>query len=110
MHDIKDIIYYFGGKPKTVLSFAGIGDLMLTCTSTKSRNFSFGYVIGSTNNVQKINDYLAHNTVEGYYTLDTVYLILYRKNVQIDLITIIYNIVYNGENPNTLVSFLITKK
>ena len=110
MHDIKDIIYYFGGKPKTVLSFAGIGDLMLTCTSTKSRNFSFGYVIGSTNNVQKINDYLAHNTVEGYYTLDTVYRILNRKNVQIDLITIIYNIVYNGENPNTLVSFLITKK
>ena len=42
LHDIKDIIKIFGGKPKTILSFAGVGDLMLTCTSTKSRNFSFG--------------------------------------------------------------------
>ena len=45
LHDIKDIIYYLGGNPKTIMSFAGVGDLMLTCTSTKSRNFSFGYTI-----------------------------------------------------------------
>ena len=45
LHDIKDIIKIFGGKPKTILSFAGVGDLMLTCTSTKSRNFSFGFTI-----------------------------------------------------------------
>ena len=35
LHDIKDIIKIFGGNPKTILSFAGVGDLMLTCTSTK---------------------------------------------------------------------------
>ena len=109
LHDIKDIIYYLGGKPKTILSFAGIGDLMLTCTSPKSRNFSFGYLIGSTKDPTKIKEYLTHNTVEGYYTLDTLYQMLRAKGIEIELITTIYNIVYNNEDPNILPKFLIEK-
>ncbi len=110
LHDIKDIIKIFGGKPKTILSFAGVGDLMLTCTSTKSRNFSFGYTIGSTKDPKKINEYLVNNTVEGYNTLEVIYKMLNKRGTPIELITTIYNIVYNGKNPNTLASFLITKK
>ena len=109
LHDIKDIIKIFGGKPKTVLSFAGVGDLMLTCTSTKSRNFSCGFTIGSTKDPKKINEYLVNNTVEGYNTLEVIYKMLNKRGTPIDLITTIYNIVYNEEDPNTLASFLITK-
>ena len=110
LHDIKDIIKIFGGKPKTILSFAGVGDLMLTCTSTKSRNFSFGYIIGSTKDPKKIKEYLTNNTVEGYNTLEIIYKMLHKKGIEIKLITTIYNIVYNGENPDILAKFLITKK
>lgn len=110
MHDIKNIIYYLGGNPNTILSFAGIGDLTLTCTSTKSRNFSFGYVIGHTNDINKINKYLKENTVEGYYTLNTVYKLLKDKDIDIPLITTIYNIVYNEDDPNILANFLIEKE
>ncbi len=110
LHDIKDIIKIFGGKPKTILSFAGVGDLMLTCTSTKSRNFSFGYIIGSTKDSKKIKEYLTINTVEGYNTLEIIYKMLHKKGIEIKLITTIYNIVYNGENPDVLAKFLITKK
>ena len=110
LHDIKHIIKYLGGNPKTILSFAGIGDLMLTCSSKKSRNFSFGYVIGKTKNKKDIDDYLANNTVEGYYTLDTVYNLLKNKNINIELINIIYDIVYNYQNPEILAKFLITKE
>lgn len=110
LHDIKDIIKIFGGKPKTILSFAGVGDLMLTCTSTKSRNFSFGFTIGSTKDPKKINEYLVNNTVEGHNTLEVIYKMLNKRGTPIDLITTIYNIVYNEEDPNTLASFLITKK
>ena len=110
LHDIKDIISALNGNPKTILSFAGVGDLMLTCSSTKSRNFSFGYCIGSTKNNKKIQNYLDNHTVEGYYTLNTIYHLLKRKKIKIELINIIYDIVYNSKDPETLATFLITKK
>lgn len=110
LHDIKDIIKIFGGNPKTILSFAGVGDLMLTCTSTKSRNFSFGVIVGSTKDQNKINEYLATHTVEGYNTLEIVYKMLQKKGIEIELITTIYDIVYNGVDANTLATFLVTKK
>lgn len=110
IHDIKSIIRYLGGNPKTILSFAGIGDLTLTCTSTKSRNFSFGYTIGFYKNKDKTNEFLNNNTVEGYFTLNTVYQLLNNKNINIPLIQVIYDIVYNEQDPNTLATFLIEKE
>ena len=35
-----------GAKPETLAGLSGFGDLALTCTSTKSRNFSFGLALG----------------------------------------------------------------
>ena len=43
-----------GGKIENVLSPAGFGDLFLTCSSTKSRNYSLGFMIGSGKNAEKI--------------------------------------------------------
>lgn len=109
LHDIKNIIYYLGGKKKTILSFAGIGDLLLTCTSSKSRNFSFGYTIGSTNNKNSINSYLENNTVEGYYTLISVHELLNKKGISIELIDLMYDIIINNHDPKELAKFLIKK-
>lgn len=109
LHDMKNIIYALGGKKKTILSFAGIGDLLLTCSSTKSRNYSFGYVIGSTKDKKKIEEYLKNNTVEGYYTLNSIYKMLQKKGIEIPLITLINNIVCNGQKPDDLATFLINK-
>ena len=80
LHDMKNIIHALGGKKKTILSFAGIGDLLLTCSSVKSRNYSFGYVIGSTKNKKEIDSYLNNNTVEGYYTLNSIYKMLQKND------------------------------
>ena len=109
LHDMKNIIHALGGKKKTILSFAGIGDLLLTCSSVKSRNYSFGYVIGSTKNKEEIDNYLKNNTVEGYYTLNSIYKMLQKKGIEIPLITLINNIVCNGQNPDDLAEFLIKK-
>ena len=32
----------FGARPETLVGLSGLGDLILTCSSTQSRNFSFG--------------------------------------------------------------------
>lgn len=109
LHDMKCIIHALGGKKKTILSFAGIGDLLLTCSSPKSRNYSFGYVIGSTKDKLKIDNYLKSNTVEGYYTLNSVAKMLQKKGIEIPLITLIKNIVNGDLEPNELANFLINK-
>lgn len=36
-----------GARPETMAGLSGLGDLVLTCTSTQSRNFRFGMALGS---------------------------------------------------------------
>lgn len=46
LQELGDIIEKLGGNTNTLLSPAGIGDIILTCGSDKSRNKSFGIQIG----------------------------------------------------------------
>ncbi len=36
----------YGAKPETLFGLSGLGDLILTCSSTQSRNFSLGVALG----------------------------------------------------------------
>ena len=36
----------YGAKPETMMGLSGLGDLILTCTSPQSRNFTFGVNLG----------------------------------------------------------------
>ena len=110
LHDMKYLIDDLGGNPRTIMSFAGVGDLLLTCTSKKSRNFSFGYVIGSTKSKEKIEEYLSSNTVEGYYTLLSIQKLVTERNVNIPIVNLIYDIVINNDDPKLLIDLLINKK
>lgn len=108
LHDIKSLIYGLGGKKKTILSFAGVGDLLLTATSTKSRNYTYGILIGKKNHIMA-DDYLNNNTVEGYHTLKSIYTLIKRKKIDMPIINLIYQIVINKKDPDTLSEFLIKK-
>lgn len=109
LHDMKKIIHALGGKRKTILSFAGVGDLLLTCSSVKSRNYSFGYVVGSSKKQKEIDDYLKNNTVEGYYTLNSINTMLNKKGITIPLIRLIIDIIDGKEKPEKLAEFLVNK-
>ena len=108
LHDIKSLIFGLGGKKKTILSFAGVGDLLLTATSTKSRNYSYGLLIGK-GEQKNAENYIKTTTVEGYYTLNSIYTLIKRKKIKMPIIDLIYKIIINRENPNKLAEFLIKK-
>ncbi len=36
----------FGAKPETLMGLSGLGDLILTCGSSRSRNFAYGMALG----------------------------------------------------------------
>lgn len=110
LHDIKNFIRAYGGKGKTILTFAGFGDLLLTCTSVKSRNFSFGLLLGKREKKEVIDKYKKETTIEGLYTLDSIYKLIKDKDIEMPIIDLIYDIVYNGKNPDSLAEFLITKE
>jgi len=109
LHDIKQLIDALGGNKKTILSFSGVGDLLLTATSTKSRNFRFGCMLGSNTSREEIDEYIKNTTIEGLYTLKSIYKLIGDKKVNIPIIDLIYDIIYNGTDPKKLATFLIEK-
>lgn len=109
LNDIKELIDALGGKKTTILSFAGFGDLLLTCTSVKSRNFTFGQLLGRKAPKDEIKRYMETTTIEGLYTLKSIHQLLRNKEVNMPIIDLIYNIIYNGNEPDDLITFLIEK-
>lgn len=109
LNDIKELIHALGGKKKTILSFAGFGDILMTCTSKTSRNFSFGYIIGSGASQDKIDDYLKNTTVEGMYTLKSIHKLVSRKKVKIPIINLIHNVIIGKKGKEEILKFLIKK-
>ena len=110
LHDIKELIKALGGDGKTVLSFAGFGDLLLTCTSTKSRNLTFGKILGEKRPKNEIDNYIANTTIEGLYTLKSIHKLIKNKKVDIPIVDLVYDIVFNNEDPEELKKFLIKKQ
>lgn len=109
LHDIKGLLKALGGNPKTILSYAGFGDLLLTATSVKSRNYQFGQMIGRKMDKEKIEEYKNTTTIEGLYTLKSIYKLLKNKKVDIPIINIIYDIIYKEKSIEQLPIFLMTK-
>ena len=54
--------------------------------------------------------YLENNTVEGYYTIKSIYGLIKKKKINMPLIDLIYKIIMNNEDPNELVNYLMKKK
>ena len=109
MNDIKELIHALGGRKKTILGFAGFGDILMTCTSKNSRNFSFGYLIGSGATQDKIDDYLHNTTVEGMYTLKSIHKLVRKKKVKMPIINLIHNIIIGKKDKEEILKFLIEK-
>lgn len=110
LHDIKELLRKLKCNPKTILSFAGMGDLILTCSSVKSRNYRYGIVIGEKKSKKEIQEYLDNNTTEGYYTLLSIKALVKNKRIKMPIVNIIHDICIDGKNPEILADFLIKKQ
>lgn len=105
-NDIVDLIYEMGGNKKTIFTYAGIGDLLLTCNSIKSRNYSFGRMIGEKQDKKRIDEYKENTTIEGLYTLKSIYDLIHDKKIKMPIINIIYDIVYKNKDISLLEDYL----
>ena len=105
VYDLKELTISLGGNKDTILTYAGIDDLYMTCSSNSSRNFTFGNLIGK-GNKKDINDYKKTTTIEGLYTTKSIYDLLKEKNISSNFVNVMYEILYNNKDINILIDYL----
>ncbi len=106
--EIMRFVKHFGGREGTCFGLAGIGDLILTCSSKTSRNYNAGYIIGSSGmeNFKRAND----KTVEGIYAVEIAYNVAKKEGIYAPIISSVYNVVYRGRSPREEIKALMTGK
>ena len=93
-----------GAKEYTFAGLAGIGDLVVTCTSQHSRNHRFGEKVGSGT---PVNQALSEvGTVEGYYAAELAYSLAKKYKIEMPITEECYAILYENKDvkdvPNDL--------
>ena len=84
-----------GANRKTIFGLSGLGDLILTCNSVKSRNTKFGYLISTTNTPNFKEILKSQEITEGFFTVAAVYKMAEQKKIDMPIMKSIYNILYN---------------
>ena len=104
--EIMRFVKYFNGKEKTCFGLAGVGDLILTCSSTTSRNYSAGYFIGKNNASLFFKE--NKKTVEGIFACKIAYKIANDNNIYAPIVTSVYNVLFNNANVKDEIDKLMT--
>lgn len=98
MADMAKLIVSLGGKKETAYTYAGIGDLLLTCMSSTSRNFTFGSYVGQGFTVEQAFARMGGKTVEGYKVIRTLHKYAKERKISLHTIDTLYNIIFeNGD-------------
>jgi glycerol-3-phosphate dehydrogenase (NAD(P)+) len=84
-----------GGKEETMMGLAGVGDLVLTCSSHQSRNFTVGMRIAKG---ETLKDILATHTVaEGVKTSESVHLLAKKLGVEMPICEQVYQVLFSNK-------------
>lgn len=99
LYEMAKISVELGAKKDTFFGLCGLGDLMLTCNSSESRNFSFGYKIGTKNSAKEI---VENNTItiEGLYTTKVINNLAKMHRIEMPIISTLYEILFNFKTPS----------
>lgn len=85
-----------GADPMTFLGLGGIGDLIVTCTSTHSRNYTLGYKLGKGKTTEEALNEM-NMVVEGIYTTNSVYHLAKAQNVDMPITNALYKVLFEDK-------------
>lgn len=92
--EMKRFVIQYGGKPETVSGLAGVGDLIVTCTSVHSRNHSVGERLGKGDKIDAILGSM-QMVAEGVWNSKVVHEIAKRLDVDMPICELVYQLCYN---------------
>ena len=87
---------------------SGLGDLFLTCSSKKSRNFSLGFDLAKGKKLENL--LISKKTIaEGAYTVKAIKKLAKKLRLSLPLNDAIYKILYQNKNINNTISELLNR-
>ena len=97
-----------GAKKDTFFGLTGVGDLILTCNSSESRNYTFGYNIGKSRDAKKVIEENTQ-TIEGLYTVKVIHNLSKEQNIETPIINALYEILYEYKDIKEVVQNLMLR-
>jgi len=98
-----------GAEEATFAGLAGIGDLIVTCTSENSRNFRAGREIGRGRPVMEVIEHMGM-VVEGVYAAECVRQLAGRYGVEMPISAQIYSVLYENADPGQAMRSLMLRE
>lgn len=98
-----------GANPLTFLGLCGVGDLIVTATSSHSRNWRAGNLLGKGNNLDDILKEMGM-VVEGVRTTKAAYQLSEKYHVEMPITVGIYDILFNDKEAKEVVEQLMNRK
>jgi glycerol-3-phosphate dehydrogenase (NAD(P)+) len=95
---------YFGAKEHTFYGLSGLGDLIATCSSPKSRNFSAGYALAKGQ-----NSTLGSSVAEGIHTINIVYKIAQSEGIDMPIFSTLYQVINKQCSASEAITKLMTR-
>ncbi len=80
----KDLVNKLGGDSNTATCYGALGDILLTCNSKTSRNYSYGVLLYT--NKEEADVYKKHYTVEGSIAINSLTKLLEKNNQSSDFL------------------------
>jgi len=87
-----------GANPLTFAGLAGVGDLVVTCTSKHSRNWRAGFMLAQGQSVDEVLSAMGM-VVEGVRTTKAAYDLAKRHNVVMPITNELYQLLFAGKSP-----------
>jgi glycerol-3-phosphate dehydrogenase (NAD(P)+) len=95
----------WGAKPETLTGLSGLGDLILTCTSPQSRNYSLGVALGSGKPPSEAGGKLA----EGAFTASALVEMARRKKVEMPIAEAVDDVLAGRLNIDDAIARLLAR-
>lgn len=108
LHEITKLGVALGGKPETFAGLAGMGDLVLTCTGSLSRNRSVGVALGRGKKLSQILDDTKF-VAEGVKTARAAKELAERSGIDMPITAEMYRVLYEDESPRDAIQRLMTR-
>lgn len=109
MAEIVRVSVALGASPSTLYGLSGMGDLIATCSSPFSRNFTVGSMLGKG---KKIDDILKElgSVAEGVKTSKALCELAAKLNIDVPVSSAIYEAVYTDITPDEVLNKLMNRK